>query len=98
MEIREPAMAGTLESSDCQIVLRPNPGRGIEIDLDSAVKAMFGDSILETVKRTLAELAVTDASVEIRDRGALDCVIQARLQCAVCRGAKQIYDWAKEDR
>ena len=26
MEIKKPAVAGTLESSDCQIVIRPNGG------------------------------------------------------------------------
>ena len=34
MEIKKPAVAGTLESSDCQIVIRPNGGEGIEIELE----------------------------------------------------------------
>ena len=46
MEIKKPAIAGTLESSDCQIMIRPNGGEGISIDLESDVKMMFGDSIL----------------------------------------------------
>ena len=41
MEIKKPAVAGTLESSDCQIIIRPNPGMGIEIDLESDVAVMF---------------------------------------------------------
>ena len=41
MEIKKPAVAGTLESSDCQITIRPNPGKGIDIDLESDVKMMF---------------------------------------------------------
>lgn len=45
MEIKKPAVAGTLESSDCQIVIRPNGGEGIEIELESDVAVMFGDSI-----------------------------------------------------
>lgn len=28
MEIKKPAIAGTLESSDCQIMIRPNGGEG----------------------------------------------------------------------
>ena len=98
MEIKKPAVAGTLESSDCQIVIRPNPGNGIDLDLESDVKMMFGDSILETAKAVLADFGVTDAAVEIRDKGALDCVIKSRMQCAVCRGAETAYDWSKEDR
>ena len=97
MEIKKPAVAGTLESSDCQIVIRPNPGGGIDIGLESDVKMMFGESILETINEVLKEFDVTDASVEIRDRGALDCVIRSRMQCAICRGAEEPYDWAKED-
>ena len=34
MEIKKPAIAGTLESSDCQIMIRPNGGEGISIDLE----------------------------------------------------------------
>ncbi len=97
MEIKKPAVAGTLESSDCQIMVSPAPGMGIDIDLESDVKLMFGDSILETVKKTLLELDVADARVEIRDKGALDCVIRSRLECAVCRGAETGYDWTRED-
>lgn len=97
MEIKKPAVAGTLESSDCQITIRPNPGRGIQIELESIVKTMFGDSILETAENTLKEFGVRDAEVEICDKGALDCVIKARMQCVICRGAEEHYDWSKED-
>ena len=62
MEIKKPAVAGTLESSDCQIVIRPNGGEGIEIELESDVAVMFGDSIRETVNNTLEEFGVKDAT------------------------------------
>ena len=87
MEIKKPAVAGTLESSDCQIVIRPNPGMGIDIDLESDVAVMFGKSIMETIKNTLAEFDVADAVVEIKDKGALDCVIKSRMQCVICRAS-----------
>ncbi|MCI7795095.1 MAG: hypothetical protein MR528_02175 [Lachnospiraceae bacterium] len=61
------------------------------------MKVMFGDSILETVKKTLEEFEVSDADVEIRDKGALDCVIKSRMQCVICRAAEEHYDWSKED-
>ena len=83
MEIKKPAVAGTLESSDCQIVIRPNGGEGIEIELESDVAVMFGDSIRETVNNTLEEFGIKDAYVEIRDKGALDCVIKARMECVI---------------
>ena len=45
MEIKETAMVGTLESGDVAITLDPNPGRGIEIELESDVKPQFGTAI-----------------------------------------------------
>lgn len=97
MTLKIPAVAGTLESSDVQIAIAPNPGRGVEIDLESDVKAQFGDSIEETVRSVLAEFDIADASVRLLDKGALDCVIRARLRCAICRSAETPYDWTRED-
>ena len=86
MTLKIPAIAGTLESSDVQIAIAPNPGRGIEIDLESDVKAQFGEAIEETVRSVLAEFGIEDASVRLMDKGALDCVIRARVETAVMRG------------
>ena len=97
MELKKPAMAGTMESNDIQITLRPNPGMGIEIHLESDVKAMFGDAIEETVRTVLREFDVTDALVDIVDKGALDFTIRARMMCVVCRAAEIKYDWGKGD-
>ena len=96
MEIKKAAVAGTMESSDCMVTIRPGDGT-LDIQLDSDVKVMFGTSILETIQDTLASLGVTNADVEVRDRGALDCVIRARVECAVCRAAGEAFDWKKED-
>ena len=96
MEIKKPAVAGSMESSDCMVTIRPGQ-QGIQIDLQSDVQMMFGASILATTRQTLEELGVRDADVSILDRGALDCVIRARVQCAACRGAETHYDWEKEE-
>lgn len=97
MELKKPAVAGTLESSDIMITLRPNPNGGIVLDIQSDVKAMFGDAIEATILETLAQFDVQDASVAVVDKGALDFVIRARMQCAICRSAEVPYDWSKED-
>lgn len=97
LELKKPAIAGTLESSDLQIVLRPNPQKGIEINLQSVVQAQFGDSILQTVRAVLADFSVSDALVDINDKGALDRVIRARMQTVICRAAEISYDWTRED-
>ena len=53
MEIKETAMVGTLESGDVAITLDPNPGRGIEIELESDVKPQFGTAIERAVREEL---------------------------------------------
>ena len=79
------ASAGTLESSDVYVEIAPAEN-GIEIDLNSVVQAQFGDDILAVVREVLADCGVENARVSVQDRGALDCVIRARVEAAVCRG------------
>lgn len=97
MELIKPAIAGTLESSDVLITIEPNPGNGIEIELESEVKAIFGRAIETVVRQELANAEVSDAFILLRDMGALDCVIAARMRCALYRAAGTSYDWSKED-
>lgn len=97
MLLVQPAVAGTLESCDIQITLRPNPHSGVEITLESDVKALFGEAIRQTISNTLSEYGVDDALVQAVDHGAIDCVIRARMQCAIFRAARAQYDWSKED-
>ena len=84
MDIRKPAVAGTLESSDCMVTVEPGAG-GIELDLSSAVIRQYGKQIRKVIHETLDRLEVTDAKVTVVDKGALDCTIKARVECAVYR-------------
>lgn len=84
MEIKKPAVAGTLESSDCMVTVEPGNG-SVELDLDSAVIRQFGKQIRKVIHETLDRLEVTDAKVTVVDKGALDCTIKARVECAVYR-------------
>lgn len=97
MEIKQAAVAGTLESSDLQVSIYPNEGRGLDIRLQSIVKSQFGDSILATAKSVLDLFAIDDAVVAITDKGALDWVIRARVQAACCRATGSPFDWKGED-
>jgi citrate lyase subunit gamma (acyl carrier protein) len=83
MRVLTNASAGTLESSD--IFVDVGPGKGITIELTSAVMQQFGDSIRQTIHDTAQRLGVTDVSIRAYDRGALDCVIQARTETALLR-------------
>ena len=98
MVLKKLAVVGTLESSDVQIRVEPNPQGGVHIDLQSDVLSLFGDSIRQTVREVLEEFEIRDALVTMSDRGALDCTIRARLGCALCRAAEEEYDWSREDR
>ena len=84
MEILKSASAGTMESSDVYVELEP--GTGIELHLESVVEQQFGEDIRTVVKEVLAEYGVENASIRIVDRGALECVIRARVETAILRG------------
>lgn len=82
------ASAGTLESSDVYVEVWPGGG-AVKLDLESVVELQFGDAIRRTVMNILDEMNVADAELRIVDRGALDCVLRARVEAAVRRGEAQ---------
>ncbi len=84
MIIQKPAVAGTLESSDALVSIEPGEGK-IELTLTSSVMNQYGRQIKETVLETLDRLSVTDAKISVVDKGALDCTLKARVECAVFR-------------
>ena len=84
MEIKQTALAGTLESSDIQITLSRGID-GIQIDLDSSVEALYGPQIKKVITDTLAAYDIDNAKVKAVDKGALDCVIKARTMAAAQR-------------
>ena len=88
MEIKKIASAGTMESSDVYVEIEPGNGQ-LEICLESVVKVQYGAAIEATVRDVLNELDVADACVRVNDRGALDCVIRARVETAVMRGREE---------
>ena len=84
MEIKKAAMAGTLESSDAQVTVEPGSG-AIELNIESSVIHQFGKQIRKVALETLNRLEVTEGRTTIIDKGALDCTLKARLECAVYR-------------
>ena len=67
---------------------------GIEIELDSSVEKQFGKAIRTTITETLAELDIQDAKVSAVDKGALDCVIRARVKASAYRACERDdYTW-----
>ena len=80
MEIKKTAMAGTLESSDAQVTVEPGDGT-----IESSVIHQYGRQIRKVTLETLDRLGVDNAKVTIFDKGALDCTLKARVECAVYR-------------
>lgn len=93
MEIKQTAMAGTLESSDIQIVLSQG-SNGIEFDLTSDVMKQFGDDIKETIENVIKSFDIESAMVKVVDKGALTPVIKARAITA-CQRALDLKDQPK---
>ncbi len=87
-QIVRAATAGTLESSDVYVEIEPAES-GIQISLESVVKGQFGDAIEAVVREVLAQEGVEHARVSVADRGALDCVIRARVETAILRGKEE---------
>ena len=85
MKILKNATAGTMESSDVYVQIEPGSD-GIQLQLESVVAQQFGESIKAVVREVLREQGVESANVRIVDRGALECVIRARVETAILRG------------
>ena len=85
MEIRKSASAGTMESSDVYVEIEPSQ-RGIQLQIQSVVQGQFGEAIEAAVTQVLKEQGVESAIVRIADRGALECVLRARVETAILRG------------
>lgn len=86
MNPKTTAFAGTLESSDVFVEIAPG-GEGIALRLESVVKDQFGDAIENAVRDVLKQFGVSNAVVTMKDRGALECTIRARVETAVRRAA-----------
>jgi citrate lyase subunit gamma (acyl carrier protein) len=71
------------------------PGSGeIEIELQSIVEKQFGKEIRRAIGETLEELKIKSVRIKAVDKGALDCVIRARVKTAVYRAAANTpYEW-----
>lgn len=100
LKIVHPAIAGTLESSDIQIMLDINDQPGIEINLKSSVINQYGRHIRTAILETLNKLGIEQVKLTAVDNGALDCTIAARVIAAVHRAAdvESDYDWKGMDQ
>jgi len=74
--------AGRDAKEDLEVIVRPTPGRPLEVQVLSSVITLYGATLRELVRSTAEQLGLSEVAIEVRDRGALDWVVQARLEAA----------------
>ena len=80
MNIKTSAVAGTLESSD--VYVKVEPCERLEIEIESVVYNQFAQ---QSVREVTRELGVESGKISVNDKGAIDCVIKARVETAIKR-------------
>jgi citrate lyase subunit beta/citryl-CoA lyase len=69
--------------SDCKISLELTNSGGNNIELQSKVKKLYGNSILKLASNILEYFDIKNSKLLIQDKGALDFVIAARIEAAI---------------
>jgi len=77
--------AGREKCDDVLVQVNIDTSEGIKVDIESKVKQLFGKQIEQSVKEVLYEMDVKNAYVTLKDEGALDFVIRARVKTAIKR-------------
>ena len=86
MQLKVAAQAGTLESSDALVLVEPlAEGSGRHIELESNVLRQYGTRIRRQIETTLDQLRVADVRILVKDKGALDATVRARVETAIRR-------------
>jgi len=83
---------GKEDRSDCQVTLELTDSGGIQVELTSKVKTLYGKSIDADCRKMLDFFGITNALVKINDNGALPFTLAARLEAAI----KQVIETDQE--
>jgi citrate lyase subunit gamma (acyl carrier protein) len=84
------AKAGLDERGDVLVCLSPaEENSGVQIDIESTLMSLFGDQIRASVLGVVEGYGLNDLKLTVRDQGALDYVIRARVQTAIERAVKE---------
>lgn len=87
MNIARKAQAGTIQSSDLMVFVEP--AAELVIEIESTVRRQFEHLIRAKIEEVLRSHGVTAGRIRVSDRGALDYAIQARVETALLRSAKE---------
>lgn len=89
-KILREAKAGLDERGDVLVCLSPaEENSGVQIDMESTLMSLFGDQIRASVLGVVEGYGLNDLKLTVRDQGALDYAIRARVQTAIERAVKE---------
>jgi citrate lyase subunit gamma (acyl carrier protein) len=84
------AKAGLDERGDVLVCLSPaEENSGVQIDIESTLMSLFGDQIRASVLGVVEGYGLKDLKLTVRDQGALDYAIRARVQTAIEKAVKE---------
>ena len=84
------AKAGLDERGDVLVCLSPGElNSGVQIEIESTLMSLFGDQIRASVLEVVEGYGLNDLKLAIRDQGALDYALRARVQTAIERAVKE---------
>lgn len=83
MPVAKTAEAGSLESSDCLVIV--TEADSFALDYSGANASLFRERTASVVEKTLSSYGAPACAVTIRDQGALEPTIAARLEAALER-------------
>ncbi len=86
--IKKTAQAGTLESSDCLVIV--SPAEGFSMEYKGLNKSIFESRTLKITKEISERLSPEGALVRIQDQGALEMTLRARIETAFERALNQV--------
>jgi citrate lyase subunit beta/citryl-CoA lyase len=75
--------------SDCYVEIQLQQNGGLQIELQSKVETLFGESIQELIRQICKHFDLEHALVRIEDKGALEFVLAARIEAAIQKIQKQ---------
>jgi citrate lyase subunit beta/citryl-CoA lyase len=74
---------GASDKSDCYVEFEPKSTGGLNIEIKSKVKVLFGKAIKSLALDILNYFEIENADLRIRDTGAVDFVLAARIEAAI---------------
>lgn len=69
------------------IRIAPLDSQQIDLQISSSVEKQFGQAIRATLLEILAQYAIRGVLINVDDKGALDCILRARMETLLVRAS-----------